>query len=142
MFLSVDGTFWIQLLNFAVFFAILNWVFLRPVGKAIAQRRRYINSLTQDYDLYQAQAAESQAQAESLRAAARRAAAASVAKSRADASNAAAQIAQEYHAKAGAEVAQAQKTVSGELDAARASHPQAAAELAALMISRTLPESV
>ena len=142
MFLSVDGTFWIQLINFAIFFAILNWVFLRPVGRAIAERRKYINSLTQDYDRYQAGAAECEAQAESIRAAARREAAAEVAKMRAQASNDTAQIAQEYHAKATAEVAQAQKTVQAELQAARASHAGTAQELAALMLSRTLPESV
>jgi F0F1-type ATP synthase membrane subunit b/b' len=39
MFLSLDGTFWFQLVNFAIFFAILNVVFLRPVGEAIKKRR-------------------------------------------------------------------------------------------------------
>ena len=45
MFLSLDGTFWIQLINFAIFFAILNVVFMRPVGEAIKKRRAYIDSV-------------------------------------------------------------------------------------------------
>ncbi len=50
MFLSLDGTLFVQLVNFAIFFALLNVVFLRPVGRAIAKRREYINSLVSDYE--------------------------------------------------------------------------------------------
>jgi F-type H+-transporting ATPase subunit b len=142
MFLSVDGTIWIQLINFAIFFTILNLVFLRPVGRAIRERRQYINSLTHDYDRYQAQASECQAKAESIRAAARREAAGALAKSRAEASNESARIAQEFHGKATTEVASAHKTVDAELQAARTAHPQTAQDLASLMITRALPESV
>jgi len=38
-FLSVDGTLVVQLINFAIFFAVLNVVFLKPVAAAIRKRR-------------------------------------------------------------------------------------------------------
>ena len=72
MFLSIDGTFIVQLINFAIFFAILNVVFMRPVSRAIVARREYINSVTNDYDRYQAETKALRTQAESIRAAARR----------------------------------------------------------------------
>ncbi len=53
MFLSLDGTVFVQLINFAIFFALLNVLFLRPVGRAIAKRRAYIDNLVSDYDRYQ-----------------------------------------------------------------------------------------
>ena len=45
MFLRIDGTFFVQLVNFAIFFAVLNVVFLKPVGAAIRKRREYIESV-------------------------------------------------------------------------------------------------
>ncbi|MFN2448309.1 MAG: hypothetical protein ABR508_00755 [Candidatus Baltobacteraceae bacterium] len=141
MFLKVDGTFWIQLINFAIFFAILRVVFLRTVGKAIAERRAYIEGLTGDYERLQAEAAAARTQAEHLRAAARREAEAVLARARADASNRAAAIASDFNAKASAEVERAHETVNAELQAARASQPQAVNELANLVLARTLAES-
>ena len=71
-FLSIDGTLVVQLINFAIFFAVLSVVFLRPVATAIARRREYINSLVSDYDRYQANAHDLRAEADGIRAAARR----------------------------------------------------------------------
>lgn len=65
-FLSVNGTLVVQLFNFAIFFAVLYVVFLRPVAAAIGRRRQYINSLVSDYDRYQAEAASLRAQAEEI----------------------------------------------------------------------------
>ena len=65
MFLSLDGTLFVQLINFAIFFALLNVVFLRPVGRAIAKRRDYINGLVSDYDRYQDEAQNLREEAES-----------------------------------------------------------------------------
>jgi F-type H+-transporting ATPase subunit b len=100
MFLKVDGTFFVQLVNFAIFFALLNVLFLRPVGRAIAKRRDYIKSVTADYDKYQAEANSLRANDERMRAEARREAEQIVAKGRADASNATAEIATKYGAQA------------------------------------------
>src|SRR5690242_19900482 len=107
MFLKLDGTFVVQLINFAIFFALLNVVFMRPVSKAIVKRREYINSVTNDYDRYQAEAVSLRTQAESIRAAARREAEAYMAKARAEASNEAAQISAEYGQRSAAIVEEA-----------------------------------
>lgn len=141
MFLSLDGTFWVQLINFAIFFAILNVVFLRPVGKAIRERREYINSLTHDYERYQAEAMALQKQAESLRAAARREAEHTIAKARAEASDEAARVSAEYARQAAHANEAAERTVEEELRAARAHEEQRVRELAELMLERTMLEA-
>lgn len=140
MFLQIDGTFVVQLINFAIFFALLNVVFIRPVSKALVKRREYINSVTNDYDRYQAEAASLRTQAESIRAAARREAEAHMAKARAEASNEAAQISVEYGQRAAGIVEEAQRTVAAEVQAARASERQLAGDLANLMVERTISE--
>src|ERR1700740_561305 len=96
MFLQLDGTFWIQLINFVIFFALLNVLFLRPVSRAIRARREYINGVVSDYDKYQAEANALREHAKSIRANARRDAEAALTKARADASNKAADISGQY----------------------------------------------
>ena len=91
MFIIPDGTAVIQLINFAIFFALLN-VLLRPVAIAVRKRRAYINSLASDYGSYQTKAAELRQRAEAVRAGARRDAEQTIAKARADASNRAAEL--------------------------------------------------
>ena len=140
MFLQPDGTFWIQLINFAIFFVLLNALFFRPVSRAIMKRREYINSVTADYDTYQAEATALRAQAEDVRAGARRDAEAIVAKARAEASNQSAELAQQYAQKAQSVVEDAHRTVDAELASARANQDQAVRELADLMVNRTVAE--
>ena len=140
-FLSVDGTLVVQLFNFAIFFAVLYVVFLRPVAAAIGRRRQYINSLVSDYDRYQAEAASLRAQAEEIRAAARREAEHRVASVRAAASNEAAEISTGYSRKAQQTVEQAQTTVRNELDEARSGEPEAVRGLADFMLERVIPEA-
>jgi len=142
MFLSLDGTFFVQLLNFAIFFALLNVLFLRPAGKAIAKRRDYIKSVTSDYDKYQAEANALRANDERLRADARREAEQIVAKGRADASNATAELATKYGAQVQAVIEDAQRQVATELDAARAESARTVGELSGLMVDRALSEAV
>jgi|SRR5579863_3667295 len=112
MFLLPDGTLVVQLINFAIFFAVLSVVFLRPVSRAIRERRDYLNSLTTDYDAYQAEANALRAQAESERAGARRDAAAAIAKARASASNESAELGARYAAQVQATVDGAHQTVA------------------------------
>jgi len=140
MFLQPDGTFWVQLINFAVFFAILSAVFLRPVSRAIRERRAYINSVSTDYEKYQTEGSKLRAEAEGVRAAARREAEATITKSRADASNKAAELATNYASQAQATVESAQRTVAGELSAARAGEEGLVRQLADLMVERTVSE--
>ena len=141
MFLKLDGTFFIQLINFAIFFALLRVVFLKPVGNAIRKRREYINSLVSHYDLYREQAADLEAQAEATRAAARREAEAALSKARAEASNESAAIAEDYARRAYAIVEEAQRTAASELAAARARGRESVRELAEMMVERTLAEA-
>lgn len=141
MFLQPDGTFWVQLVNFAIFFVLLNALFFRPVSRAIRKRREYINSVTADYDKYQAEANALRAQAEDVRAAARRNAEGIVAKARADASNQSADLSVEYGKQAQAAIESANRTVDGEVDAARANQEQVVRQLADLMVERTVAEA-
>jgi F0F1-type ATP synthase membrane subunit b/b' len=141
MFLKLDGTFIVQLLNFAIFFALLNVVFIRPVSKAIIKRREYINSVTNDYDRYQAEATALRTQAESIRTAARRDAEAALTKARSEASNESAALAAQYNEQVAKTVEEANRIVTAELESARASEPQLARELASLMVERTIGES-
>lgn len=140
-FLSIDGTLVIQLINFAIFFAVLNVVFLKPVGKAIAKRREYINSLVSDYDRYQAEARSLRAEAEGVRVAARRDAEHAVAAARAQSSNEAAEMSSRYAQQAQTIVEEAQATVRGELEAARAGESEAVRRLANVMLERVVPEA-
>jgi|SRR5579872_1745494 len=142
MFLQFNGgTFLVQLINFVIFFAILNVVFIRPVSRAIVKRREYINSVTNDYDRYQAEAHQLRTQAESIRAAARREAEQLLGAERAKASNEAGSISADANARASEIIAQAERTVAAELQSARANEPQTVRELADLMVQRALAES-
>src|ERR1700678_188735 len=134
MFLALDGTFLVQLANFAIFFALLSVVFLRPVGTAIRKRREYINSLTTDYDRHQAQGKALREQAESIRGAARRDAEAIMTKARADASNPSAELATSYDAQVQSTIEQADKTVAEELEKARVNEHDTVQQLAGLIL--------
>jgi F-type H+-transporting ATPase subunit b len=140
-FLCVDGTLVVQLINFAIFFAVLNVVFLRPVAAAIARRREYIKSLVSDYDRYQAEAQSLRAEAEAVRAAARREAEHRVAAARARGSNEAAETSSRYARQAQSIVEEARRTAQAELDAARAGEAEAVRSLAGLMLDRVIPEA-
>ena len=48
MLLSIYGTLVVQLVNFVIFMVILNAIFLKPVGSAIAARRAYIDKVGAD----------------------------------------------------------------------------------------------
>ena len=141
MFLSLDGTLFVQLINFAIFFAVLNVVFLRPVGRAIAKRRGYIDDLVSDYDRYQGQARNLREEAEAIRAEARRKAEHNVAAARAAASNEAAETSSRYARQAQEIIEEAQRTAAAQLGAARAGEGAAVRKLADLMLERVIPEA-
>ncbi|HEY2474732.1 MAG TPA: ATP synthase F0 subunit B [Candidatus Cybelea sp.] len=140
-FLAIDGTLVVQLFNFAIFFAVLYAVFLRPVAAAIRRRRQYINSLVTDYDRYQSEAASLRAQAEEVRATARREAEHVVAAQRAQSSNEAAELSAGYSKRAQGIVEEAQAQVRQELQEARAGEPGAVRGLADYMLDRVIPEA-
>jgi F-type H+-transporting ATPase subunit b len=140
MFLSIDGTFWVQLINFAVFYAILYVVFLRPVQRAIAKRREYIEGLTHEYDRAQAEASELRAQAEQVRADARRESDHLVAAARNEGGNEAARLATDYAEQVRKIVDDADRQVDGEVEAVRPRERALAQELAESIVGRVLPE--
>ena len=138
MFLLPDGTFWIQLINFAIFFAILNVVFLRPVGDAIKKRREHIEGVQSDYERYAAQAVSSRSEADAKRAAARRDAEDAVAKAKA-----AAETEGAAHTAVAAEKAQivvdaARTTVASEMAHARGRENELSQALARTLLERAI----
>ena len=141
MFLSLDGTLVVQLINFAIFFALLNVVFLRPVGRAIVKRRAYIDGLVADYDRYQDEARMLREEAEAIRSVARRKAEQNVAAVRAAASNEAAEISGRYARETKSTIEAAQSTVAAELENARAGEREAVRRLADAMLDRVIPEA-
>jgi F-type H+-transporting ATPase subunit b len=138
MFLSLDGTFWIQLVNFAIFFALLNVLFLRPVGAAILKRRAYIDSVKSDLDRSSQETRELRARAEAERAAARRGADELLAKARGEAEREAAQIAADFTERSNAIAAQARATVEAELRSARGREDELAKDLAERLLERAI----
>jgi F0F1-type ATP synthase membrane subunit b/b' len=139
MFLSLDyGTFLIQLVNFAIFFAILNVVFLRPVGAALKKRREYIEGVQSDYERYAHQVGVLRADADGRRAAARRAAEETIAKTRSAAERDAQAIVDAQTEHAQATIEQARATVALEVNAAKAREPELSRELAKTLLDRAL----
>jgi F-type H+-transporting ATPase subunit b len=139
MFIVPDPpTLLIQLVNFAIFFALLNVLFLRPVGQAIRKRREYIDAVSSDYATYQAEAKTLREQAERVRAQARREAEQKVAKARADASNESAEMAARYAAKVQATMEEAARNADAELQRARAGEDRLVRQLAGQMVERSL----
>ncbi len=63
MLLSLDGTFLAQILNFVVFWILLNAVFIAPTRRAIEERERLIAGRLHEADTLRAQAAATQARA-------------------------------------------------------------------------------
>jgi F-type H+-transporting ATPase subunit b len=140
MFLSVDGTFFVQLINFAIFYAILHVVFIRPVQRAIAKRREYIDGLTHDYDRAQAEATDLRAQAEGIRNDARREADHILAAARNEAGNEAARMSSVYSQRVQQIVEGAHATVAKEVEAVRPREDALANDLATHIVERILPE--
>jgi len=136
VFLRIDGTFWFQLANFAIFFAILNAVFLRPVGEAIKKRRAYIEGVQNDYERYAAQVSASRSDADQKRAAARRQADETIGKARAAGESEATAIVASRGAEAQAITDLARATVATEVQAARTREGELAQGLAKTLLER------
>jgi F0F1-type ATP synthase membrane subunit b/b' len=137
-FLTIDGTFWVQLINFGIFFLILKFVFLDPVGRAIAQRRAYIDGVQHSYDQYRREARELRAEADQKRAAARRTAEERFAQARVAANDEATKISADFGARATKIADDARATVEGEVAAARAREPELAKSLGQVLLDRAV----
>ncbi len=142
MLLALDGTLWVQLVNFLIFLVVLNAIFLKPVGAAIAKRRAYIDAVASDIEQFESDVKSLRAQAEERRAAARRDADAVFTQARAQAQNEAAAIAADFAARASVITDDAQTVVAREIAQARESEPQIVASLADTLLSRALGPGV
>ena len=143
MLLSLDGTLFVQAVNFIIFLVILNAIFLRPVGSAIAARRAYIDKVGADIAQFEYDLKSLRVQADERRAAARRKADATVAEARAQAQNEAATIIADHQEQAGAIIAEAQATAGLELAQARTSGAAVVEALAREMLERAAgPEAM
>ncbi len=138
MLLSLDGTLVVQLVNFLVFLVVLNLIFLKPVGAAIAKRRAYINAVARDIEQFAADVQSLQKQAEERRAAARRQAETVVATARAAAQTQAAELTATYAARATAIVDQAHAQVESEMAQARTNEARIVDALADDLLARAL----
>ena len=143
MLLSLDGTLVVQLVNFIIFLVILNAIFLRPVGRAIAARRAYIDKVGADIAQFEYDLKSLRVQADEKRAAARRRADGIVAEARARAQSEAAVIVAEHQEQAAAIIAEAQATAGLELAQARSSGAAVVESLAREMLERAVgPEAI
>jgi F-type H+-transporting ATPase subunit b len=66
MLLTIDGTFLAQILNFILFWVLLNYLFIGPTRRAIEERRAYVARLYKEGDEFAAKAASLQAQADAV----------------------------------------------------------------------------
>ncbi len=138
MFLSIDGTLIVQVVNFVLFIVLLNIVFLKPVGAAIAKRRAYIDALASDIEAASNEVKTARGRAEELRAAARRDAEAAIAKARTEAQNEAGDVVAEYQRRASEIVEKAHQEADAEIAAARTSEPQIVESLAQTLLERAI----
>ena len=136
--LAIDGTLVVQLINFVVFLAILNVVFMKPVGAAIARRRAYIDGLKHDFESLQRDEHELRSQAEARRSGARREADETLAKGRVAAAQQADAIVAAAQGRAAEITAKAHADVQQEVTAARADEDRVVDALAGDMVGRAL----
>ena len=138
MFLSIDATLLVQVVNFVLFIVLLNIVFLRPVGAAIAKRRAYVDGLARDIEAADAEVRAARGAAEERRAAARREAEAAIAKARIGAQNEAAETVASYQQRATAIAEEAHREVATEIAAAREGEDRIVEGIAQTMLERAI----
>jgi F-type H+-transporting ATPase subunit b len=138
LFLSIDATLIVQVVNFVLFIVLLNVVFLRPVGAAIAKRRAYIDGLASDIEAAEAEVRAARGAAEERRAAARREAEAAIAKARIAAQNEAAEVVASHQQRATQIIEEAQRAAGAELAAARANEDQVVDAIAQSLLERAI----
>jgi F-type H+-transporting ATPase subunit b len=141
MFLSLDGTFWFQLVNFVIFFAILNVVFLRPVGEAIAKRRAYIESVHGDYERFEGERKTLRSEADQKRGVARREADETIAKARQEAEAEATRIVADRTLNAQAIADLARATVATEAAVASGREDELSLQLGKALLERAVAAS-
>ena len=136
--LTVNGTLFVQIVNFIVFLAIMNVIFFKPVGAAIARRRAYIDGLASDIEQLARESKSLRTTAEERRAAARREADAFLAQARLKIGSESDAIVSEAQKRASEIAARAQAEVEREVQSARAQETRVVGALASEMLERAL----
>jgi F-type H+-transporting ATPase subunit b len=136
MLLSIDGTFLVQILNFIVFWVLLNYLFIGPTQRAIEQRRAYVEGLYREGDEMAAKAAALQAQADAIMNEARRRTDEAMRTASAQAADEAHVIERKAAEEAAASVALAHATVANERKEALEKQQAFVTELARSMVQR------
>jgi F-type H+-transporting ATPase subunit b len=142
MLLSLDGTLVVQLVNFLVFLVVLNAIFLKPVGAAIAKRRAYIDGVSRDIEQYEADIKLLRTQAEERRAAARREADGEIAQARAQGQNEAATVGADFTTRAAQITEAAEAEVAREIAHAREGEQEIVKSLADTLLEQALGPAV
>jgi F0F1-type ATP synthase membrane subunit b/b' len=137
-FLQLDGTFWLQIINFFIFYAILNVVYIKPAAEALRKRRGYIDSVQAEYEAARRTLAELKAQADELHAEGRREGDHLAATIRNEAMRRAEEIVAKAQNESMTIIDSALSRVEGELNAARAARYRLANELADTMLQRVV----
>jgi len=140
--LSLDGTLVVQLINFLVFLVVLNAIFLKPVGAAIAKRRAYIDGVSRDIEQYESDVKMLRMQAEERRAAARREADTVIAQARSQGQTEAATVSADHMSRALQITEEAEAAVAQEIVQARQNEQQIVESLADTLLNRALGPAV
>jgi F-type H+-transporting ATPase subunit b len=140
MLLALDGTFFVQILNFIVFWVLLNYIFIAPTRRAIEARQQHIAKQYKEGDAFAAHAREVQAQADAILNEARRHVDEAMRAAASQASDEAHEIERSASEEAAARVSLAHATVAGEREQAVAKQGPFVAELAQSMADRALGE--
>ena len=138
MLLSLDGTFLVQILNFIVFWVLLNYVFIAPTRRAIEARQQRIAALFREGDAFAAEAKDAQARADAILDAARRQVEEAMRAAAGRASDEAHAIERAASEEAAASVALAHGTVASERTQALLKQGPFVEELAQSMAERAL----
>jgi F-type H+-transporting ATPase subunit b len=138
MLLSIDGTFLVQLLNFVLFWTLLNYAFIRPTRRAIEERQRFVAGQYREAEGLRSRAAALRAQADALIGDARRRTDELMRDAAARASVATSDIERKATEEAAASVALAHATVAAERTQATEKQGPFVSELARAMMQRAL----
>lgn len=140
MLLSLDGTLVVQVINFGIFYLILNAVFIAPTRKARMERYERLRKIEEETETLVKQARRIRAETAAFFAAAYREADARISRAEAEANRRAGEIVAAAYADAKAKAEEARKIVESEMQAIQAARSRNIDELASLMLGRVLGE--
>ncbi len=138
MFLKLDGTFWIQIINFFIFYAILNAVYIKPASAALRKRRGYIDSVHNEFEAALREVDELKSESDDKRAAGRREGDHVAATIRGEAMKQAEEIVAKAQAEFSRIVEESETKVHREMSVARAEEHRLVQELAEEMVERAV----